>query len=99
MHYDVMETGAKAYNVIIPLILANETGPELDLQSNHLVDDEGELISGRYRYEYNVASMMGDDAYHATSAVDYRMNKSFRMAATVYIADINAENADAVMNE
>jgi hypothetical protein len=36
---------------------------------------------------------------HATSAVDYRMNKEFRMAATVYIADVNEDNAQSIMNE
>jgi hypothetical protein len=62
MHYDVTETGRKAFNVIIPLILANDTGPELDLQESEEVDDDGELLVGRYRYEYDVASMLGDDA-------------------------------------
>jgi hypothetical protein len=64
MHYDVTETGRKAFNIIIPLILANETGPELDLQSSDYdkVDDDGEPLHGRYRYELDVASMMGDDA-------------------------------------
>ena len=90
MHHDLTNTGAKAYNVIIPLILANETGPELDLQDK-------ELTTGRYRYEYNVASMMGDDADHGTSACDYRMNKEMRMAATVYIADVNDDNIENVM--
>ena len=33
MHNDVFDTGGKVYNIIIPLLLANETGPELDLQS------------------------------------------------------------------
>jgi hypothetical protein len=35
---------------------------------------------------------------HATSAIDYRMSKEFRLAATVYVADINEENVDAIMN-
>jgi hypothetical protein len=99
LHHDVKETGAKVYNVIIPLILANETGPELDLQSwkPDLPDELQEYKIGRYRYEYDVASMMGDNSYHATSAVDYRVNKEFRMAATVYIADVNDDNVRKVM--
>jgi hypothetical protein len=36
---------------------------------------------------------------HATSAVDYRVNKEFRMAATVYIADVNEDNVENIMNE
>jgi hypothetical protein len=63
MHRDVAETGAKAYNIIIPLILANDTVPELDLWDSKRVDDGGEPLHGRYRYEHDVASMLGDDAY------------------------------------
>lgn len=100
MHYDVTATGGKAYNIIIPLILANETGPELDLRSSSILgEDETESLVGRYRYEYEVASMLGDDAYHATSAVDYRASKEMRMAATIYVADVNEENAGAILNE
>lgn len=99
LHHDVIDTGAKVYNVIIPLILANETGPELDLQE---FDETGErdesLRVGRYRYEYDIASMQGDASVHATSACDYRMTKEMRMAATVYIADVNDENLESVMN-
>lgn len=53
LHYDVQRTGGKVYNVIIPLILANETGPELDLQEwrKNSFDKES-LRIGRYRYRY-----------------------------------------------
>ena len=53
---------------------------------------------GRYRYEHDVASLMGDDAFHGTSAVDYRGKKEMRMAATVYVADLNENNVDSIMN-
>jgi hypothetical protein len=36
---------------------------------------------------------------HATSVADYRMNKEFRMAATVYIADVKEGNVDSIMRE
>ena len=99
LHHDVVESGAKVYNCIIPLILANDTGPELDLQEwrPDLPDDEQDYKVGRYRYEYDVASMMGDGAIHATSAVDYRMSKEMRMAATVYVADVNDENVHNIL--
>jgi hypothetical protein len=93
IHYDFTATGGKAFNIIIPLILANETGPELDIQE----DDGGRV--GRYKYELNVAAMVGDDALHATSAVDYLSANEMRMAATVYIADINADNIESIMND
>lgn len=101
LHHDVVETSGKVYNVIIPLMLANETGPELDLcgrKPDAPEDAAYNSLVGRYRYEYNVASMMGDGAVHATSACDYRNTKEMRMAATVYIADVNDDNIDNVMN-
>jgi hypothetical protein len=53
LHYDVQNTGGKVFNVIIPLMLANETGPELDLQeSSKNSFDEETLRVGRYRYRY-----------------------------------------------
>ena len=42
MHTDVRDTGQKAYNVIIPLIIVNNTEPELDIES-----EDGKYI-GRY---------------------------------------------------
>lgn len=97
MHYDFKETQGKAFNVIIPLILANETGPELDILPDRS-DDDRNLI-GQYKYQPNVASMVGDLAYHATAAVNYLENKEMRMAATVYIADLNDANAQSIVDD
>ena len=101
LHHDMDGTGRKMYNCIIPLILANETNPELDLQDLHpdLSEDDQEYRVGRYQYEYDVSGMMGDGAVHGTSAVDYRMNKEMRMAATVYITDVNEGNVDSLTNQ
>ena len=41
--------------------------------------------------------MVGDGAVHATSACDYRYRQEMRMAATVYVADVNDINAANVM--
>ena len=38
------------------------------------------------------------EAYHGTSACDYRNNKEMRMVASVYVADVNDENIENVMN-
>ena len=100
LHYDVTNTGSKTFNIIIPLILANQTGPEVDIQDRPDDIDEGEehaLRVGRYRYEYDVAIMMGDDAYHATSAADYRLTGEMRLAATIYVSDVNDENVDNIV--
>jgi len=96
MHKDVDNTQAKTYNIIVPLILASETTPELDVQDINAPDDDRIWI-GRYRYEYEIAALMGDGAMHGTSAVDYRKNKEMRLAATIYVADVNEANADRIM--
>jgi hypothetical protein len=98
LHYDVQGTNRKMFNIIIPLLSANETGPEFDLVGNR-TDENGEVKLGRYRYEYGHAMLIGDDAYHATSPVDYRMNKEFRMAATVYVAQVEESNVEAIMEQ
>jgi hypothetical protein len=95
LHVDATNTGSRAMNVIIPLVLASDTGPELQLQSD---DTDGSTQNvGKYRYQYDVAALVGDDAYHGTGAVQYR--NEMRMAATVYIADIGADNIDAVLSD
>jgi hypothetical protein len=99
LHYDVQNTTGKMFNIIIPLLAASETGPEFDLEDSSTTDSTGALKTGRYRYEYDHAMMVGDMASHATSPVDYRMNKEFRMAATVYVADVNANNVDGCLRE
>jgi hypothetical protein len=97
IHYDVTHTGNRVFNVLIPLILANDTGPELDIQAGTTGD--ASLPVGRLRYLHDVATLVGDDAYHGTSAVDYRLGKEMRMAATVYVADIRPDNIDSIVSD
>jgi hypothetical protein len=90
MHTDFAWSENKGFNIIIPLILANETDPELDISS---LDRKR---TGRYKYEYDVAVAIGDKAIHGTSAVDYRWNKEMRLAATIYVADFNERNVENI---
>ena len=66
-HYDVRQTGKRAWNVIFPLLLASDMQvPELDLQQGSDEDNDYGVTSvdngpiGRLKYQYNVATMMGD---------------------------------------
>mmetsp|Transcript_3895 Transcript_3895/g.8588 ORF Transcript_3895/g.8588 Transcript_3895/m.8588 type:complete len:345 (-) Transcript_3895:182-1216(-) len=90
IHADVNDSGRRAFNMIVPLILEEE-GPELEILS----DDEA--TTRYYKYEYNVASMVGDSALHATASCDYRTKGSMRMAATVYIGDISRDNVNHLL--
>ena len=58
LHVDTSNTGAgydtsRAFNIIIPLLLSNDTAPELDVASN--VDEN---MIGRLRYQYHIAAMV-----------------------------------------
>lgn len=94
-HYDFHETGGKGFNIIIPLILVNDSKPELDLFSGDSGDQDTEI--GYYKYKYHVASLLGDNAIHSTSAINYTNTKEFRMAATVYVADVQPWNIDSIL--
>lgn len=93
-HTDFARVGGKAYNVIIPLILVEDSEPELGIQ---VTSDTGDLRIGRLKYEYEVAAMIGDHLEHATSAANYENSGEFRMAATVYIADVNPDNVNSLV--
>lgn len=86
-HRDTHDTDASVYNVIIPLIIDDEASPELEIS-----DWDDDSFKGSLKYQIGTASMMGDEAMHGTQACDYREKKGIRMAATIYIADINELN-------
>lgn len=86
IHTDVNGSGKAAFNMIIPLMLVEGGGAELEILS----DDE--TTTRYYDYEYNVASMIGDNALHATASCDYQARGLMRMCATVYVGDITTSN-------
>lgn len=86
IHTDVNDSGVMAFNLIIPLMLVEGESPELEILS----DDE--TTTRYYQYEYNVASMIGDDALHATASCDYMPKGEMRLCATVYVGDITTTN-------
>jgi hypothetical protein len=116
-HYDATQTNASVFNIIVPLLLANDTGPELEIQgaakasssssssdpTTTTIEEAVATVSvGRLRYRYDVACLLGDDAVHATAAVDYRHGPhtgEMRMAATIYVADISVDNIDALLTD
>ena len=77
--------------MIIPLIIQEREDPELEILS----DDE--ISTKYYKYKYNVALMVGDNALHATASCDYQPKGTMRMAATVYIGDITPDNVNHLL--
>ena len=107
IHADVNDSGRKAFNMIIPLLLQEEDaedGSGSGSKSGSHPTGELEILSDDetttqfYKYEYNVASMVGDHALHATAACDYRqIDNGMRLAATVYIGDVTTENVNHLL--
>mmetsp|Transcript_28062 Transcript_28062/g.61570 ORF Transcript_28062/g.61570 Transcript_28062/m.61570 type:complete len:286 (-) Transcript_28062:57-914(-) len=89
LHYDVSKTGNRAFNIIIPLRLAENSSPELEIQAENQSHTLGE-----YRYEKRAAILLGDDALHATGIVNYE--RDYRLALSVYVADICQDNKEAL---
>ena len=86
-HTDHSDTDAKAYNLIIPLELVADAGPELNV-----VDTDNEVIY-EYKYEYDTGVMIGDDALHRTASVNYDSG-AMRIFASIHLADMNEDNVD-----
>lgn len=88
IHRDSHATGASVYNVIIPLILDDDSSsPELELVNQGSTDRRGSL-----KYQLETGYMMGDDVVYG-----YRERKGIHMAASIYIADLNYANYRGVM--
>ena len=100
-HLDFQDTNKKAFNLIIPLVLVPESNAELELCYGN--------TCGHYQYQYEEGILLGDQAIHATAAVDY-LSKStdiksnddnhrgqMRIMATIYLADISSSNVDGII--
>jgi hypothetical protein len=54
-HSDYTETGMKAFNLLVPLIMGNATEPEL------MIKDPDDMLIGTYKYSMHEGVMVGDD--------------------------------------
>lgn len=95
-HWDMRDTGAGVYNIIVPLIIPNETDPELEIKNDH---GSQNTKKARYFYEHDVGVMIGDKSHHETNAVDYRYNREMRLTASIYVADINNQNIRTIAQD
>lgn len=93
MHVDSTGTGNKAFNVIIPLMMVEESSPELQIWS-----DSRPYSVHSLKYDEYTAVMLGDDAHHRTAACDYRDVSKMRLAATVYLADVTEGNVESILS-
>lgn len=103
IHADVNDSGRKAFNMIIPLLLQEQDASSTTAGELEILSDD-ETTTRFYKYEYNAASMVGDHALHATAACDYRyqenkteQGRGMRLAATVYIGDITPTNVNHLL--
>jgi hypothetical protein len=91
-HSDFYDTGRKAYNVLVPLkIVEGSSGKELAIQPTHDV-----VEFGHHKYRIDEGILVGDYAFHATRATDYRsFQREYRFFAGLYLADVDESNKKA----
>lgn len=90
-HYDFTETNSKAFNLIVPILLVPDSYPEIDVFAPK------KTSVGQYKYEYGSAVLMGDDAYHATAALDYGKGTGMiRVMANLCLAEVTKDNVDNI---
>jgi ectoine hydroxylase-related dioxygenase (phytanoyl-CoA dioxygenase family) len=87
---DLANTNEAAWNIFIPLLLTNKTGPELVI-----VDGEREKEL-KYQLQENVALLMGEDVnyYLAKFATDDEMI----LVTIISVADVSIYNAETIVN-
>ena len=92
VHVDSEDTDDKAFTLILPLILPQETeAPHLNI-----FDDHDKETYGGYTYKSDIAVLLGDDATHASAKAQYSGKGAFRMMATFLMADVTKHNAKKV---
>lgn len=92
MHDDFNDVDGKAFNVLIPLNLANKSASQVLVESR----DDSNVIAA-VDYQYDVAVGVGDNTRHAAGNCDYRENGEVRLMATLYLADINENNVKSIV--
>ena len=91
IHFDTENTGNKAFTLLIPLLLKENSDPELEVQ----LGDTNEMVG--LKYEYGTGILVGDKAVHAPTVFDYTRAEEMRVMAFVYVADINKSNVQEIM--
>jgi hypothetical protein len=91
-HADLSGNGSTAWNVLFPLVLVEESGDEL------VVYSDNKKVSATVKYELGTAVVLGDGGIHATNEVNYSSG-SFRLMASVYVADICKLNVQQLLTD
>jgi len=91
-HFDFGNSDGKGFVFIFHLVEAKNADPELLVFSQY-----GSRKGGWYKYNENLAIMLGDTSLHATAPCDYRETGEMRLSATVYFFDVNEDNVDGIM--
>jgi hypothetical protein len=91
-HADLSSNGSTAWNVLFPLVLVEDSCDELVVYSNN------KKVSATVKYQLGTAVVLGDGGIHATNEVNYS-GGSFRLMASVYVADITKLNVKQLLSD
>lgn len=92
MHDDFKKVKGRAFNLLLPVQLDEESIAELKVES---VDYS--KITVKVPYETETAVGVGDYTRHATGNCDYRESGGMRVMVTIYLADIDRDNVKNII--
>jgi len=96
MHQDMPQsTRPEWFDLLFPLVL-----PEHDRAHLVLGDiDEPDRYREKTYFTPDVGVLLAGNTYHASGGCDFRATREFRVAVSIYVVDVNAENARMIAED
>ena len=91
-HHDYEDVNGRAFNFLFGIHSPDDAGPEL-----YIENDDGDR--GEVRYGSNAGILVGDRTRHGTKECDHRPRREVRITCTVYLADVNKDNLEAIAGD
>ena len=92
MHHDFDDADGKTFNLLVGIEAPEGAGPELVVQSDS-------KRRGEIRYGADVGVIVGDETFHGTRECDHRAHRGFRLACTIYLADLNEKSLSGLARD
>jgi hypothetical protein len=94
MYYDFKQIDGRAFNLILPVMLSNNS-----ISQHYVQNRDNPNVVAKVDYEYDVAIGLGDHTRHTTGDIDYRESGGMLVAASIYLADINEDNVGNLIKD
>ena len=92
VHRDLHGITDYGWNILIPIILVDESPPELMIYSDNRKKQH------EVKYKLGEAVLLGSEALHSTNPVRY-IDGKFRLMLSVFVAQISTVNVDLLLHD